>query len=582
MTEHEARGGTTSAHEVEIDVERLVGRRAVHRWERTSVGDVFERLRWATPDKEAIVGWPGAFASPEHERLTCAQADDLANRIANALLGRGLDRGDRVLLVCDNSVEACVTKIAVAKAGLVCASLNPTLAPDVMAHLIERVQPRFSIVDAELWPKARDAFASTGTGVDVTIEIGGQPVQDSVGFAAFVRDASTVEPDVEIHADDICQLLFTSGTTAMPKAVMLSHGYGHLAGMSFALMLTRGLRSERELRLCTFLPMIYHVGDQIFLLSTLLTGGTFIVGRRPDPRQVAEAVSAERATAIWAGSPAMLRALVEVIDAAPELGCDAVTMAVYGWNALPPSTLGGLRRHYGDAVQACAIFGQTESISCHRFSPDEGPEVDTGSSPAQNCVGLPTGLLASKVVDEEGDDLPADRPGVAGEIVYRSPVMTAGYYRDAEATRAAFRGGWFHSGDSCAVGGDGRRIMIDRYKDIVKSGGENVSSLRVEAVLAQHPDVAQCAVVGLRHPRWGDAVTAVVVARDGHALDPDAVVAWARARLAGYEAPKRVVPVDELPVTVGGKVLKYKLRERFAELFAGAEEVHPSADATGA
>jgi acyl-CoA synthetase (AMP-forming)/AMP-acid ligase II len=140
--------------------------------------------------------------------------------------------------------------------------------------------------------------------------------------------------------------------------------------------------------------------------------------------------------------------------------------------------------------------------------------------------------------------------------------MFSGYYRDEDATAEAFRGGWFHSGDMVRHGEDGLRVMVDRYKDVIKSGGENVSSLRVEAVLAQHPDVARAATVGVPDSRWGEVVTAVVVARDGAQIDQAELIAFCRARLAGYETPKRVVLVDELPATVGGKVLKYQLRER--------------------
>jgi acyl-CoA synthetase (AMP-forming)/AMP-acid ligase II len=194
--------------------------------------------------------------------------------------------------------------------------------------------------------------------------------------------------------------------------------------------------------------------------------------------------------------------------------------------------------------------------------------VHARSAPALNYVGLPSGILASDVVDEFGDPV---RDGKPGEAVYRSPVMTAGYYRDVEATREAFRGGWFHSGDSAvidtSVDGAGLRVMVDRYKDIVKTGGENVSSLRVEAVLHEHPDVLRAAVVGLPHEHWGEAVTAVVVPRAGRAPDPEEIIAHCRGRLAGYETPKAVVFAEALPDTVGGKVLKYKLRAEHAGLY---------------
>jgi acyl-CoA synthetase (AMP-forming)/AMP-acid ligase II len=180
-----------------------------------------------------------------------------------------------------------------------------------------------------------------------------------------------------------------------------------------------------------------------------------------------------------------------------------------------------------------------------------------------NYVGVPSGLLASDVVDAFGEPV----RGVPGEAVYRSPVMTAGYYRDPAATREAFRGGWFHSGDSAVVDEDGLRVMVDRYKDIVKTGGENVSSMRVEAVLHQHPDVLRAAVIGLPHDHWGEAVTAVVVRRPDTKPSEDELITFCRDHLAGYETPKAIIFADALPETVGGKVLKYKLRANHAALY---------------
>jgi acyl-CoA synthetase (AMP-forming)/AMP-acid ligase II len=534
---------------MQIDVESLFGRQASNRWERVSVGDMFERVCWSTPDKEAIVALPGAAADPSRARLTYAQADELANRVANALIGRGLQRGDRVLMFCDNTVEAFVTKVGIAKAGMVCAPINAMVAPDVVANLIERFQPALTIVDAELAPQ----FAQAGRAADVTIEIGGEAGDGSTPFDAFAAEGATAEPDVEIGADDIWELICTSGTTAMPKAVMLSHNYTHLAAYNFALTLTRGVRIEDELRLLAQLPLVFHVADQIFAFPAFVTGGTLIMGRRPDPVATAEAIAEERATALWAGSPAMLGAVAQALDARPSLDATSLKIAIFGWASLPPATLRALEERCGEGFQVVEILGQTESISCHRFWVARERELYERVAPEQNYVGRPNPLLASDIVE--------------GEVVYRSPILTAGYYRDEEATRAAFRDGWFHSGDACIVGEDGQRIMVDRVKDIVKSGGENVSSLRVEAVLYQHPDVLKAAVVGLAHEKWGEAVTAFVVADEGGSIDAESVRSFCRERLAGFETPKRVVVIDDLPATVGGKVLKHKLRERFAGLY---------------
>lgn len=560
-----------------MDVTSLRNRRAVERWDRVSVGDLFERLTWSYPDKPAIVAWDGAFADPALRRVTYRQADELANRMANALLGAGAVPGDCVLMVCENSSEAYITKIAIAKAGLTCVPLNPMLAPDVIAYLIGRTEPRLSIVDVALWPKAGEAFAAHGMAPDVMIEIGGEALDGSTAFSDFIRDAPATEPDVEIHGDDIWEIIFTSGTTAMPKGAMISHTYSYLGGYSFALTHSRGARIECDLTLCSFLPLVYHIADQIMSFPAFLCGGTLVMGRSFDPAQVAAAIASERVTALWGGSPAMVG---DVADAIERGGHDArsVGSVVYGWTAAHPDLITRLRRLCGDQVVPVEILGQTEAISCHRFWPDKWPELFAATAPELNYVGVPNPMVAADVWDVEGNSL-RGTPNVPGEVVYRSPVLTAGYYKDEAATAEAFRGGWFHSGDVCVYDDDGLRIMVDRSKDIVKSGGENVSSLRVESVLIQHPAVLKAAVVGLPHEHWGEAVTAIIVPAEDQEPNGEEIIAFCRAKLAGFETPKRLVVVDELPATVGGKVLKYKLRQEYRTLYED-EGVAPAASTT--
>lgn len=551
---------------MDIDVVNLTGRRAVNRWERLSMGDVLERVTWSEPDKDAIIGWDGAYADPAFARLTYQAADRRANQIANGLLAHGLERGDRVLLFCENSVEAYLAKIGTAKAGMVAVPINPSLAPDVVAALITRTEPRFAIVDAELWSRAQAPFATSGLRPDVTIAIGGKPVDGSVSFTDFANTQAKDEPDIAIHGDDIWQILFTSGTTALPKGVMISHTNSMLAAYGFSLTLTRGLHIENQLRLASFLPIIYHVGDQAFTFPTFLSGGTLLIGRRPAPDQIVDAIEQEGITALWAGSPAMVNALVDHAKATgAETALRTLRVLVYGWAALAPTTLRTLKELCGEELVVVEILGQTESIACHRFWPDLWDDIYQRTAPQHNYVGIPSPLLASQLFDAASE--PITEAGVPGEAVYRSPAITAGYYRDEEATRAAFHGGWFHSGDSCVYGESGLRIMVDRFKDIVKSGGENVSTIRVESVLFQHPAVEKCAVVGVPHDKWGEAVTAIVVPRSPGAVTEAEILSFSRERLAGYESPKSVIFVKELPETIGGKVLKYKLRDRYRDHF---------------
>lgn len=344
-----------------------------------------------------------------------------------------------VVLWCENSVEAILAKLAITKAGLVPAALNPSLAPDVVAEIIERIEPVWAVVDAKLRPRMEATFAAAGLDCGVTIEIGGGTVPDSVSFPDFLAGQPPEEPEVEIHGDDIWELLFTSGTTASPKAVMLSHSSAYLAAYGFALTLSRGLRFDNDVTLCSFLPLVYHSGDTIFGLATFAAGGTLVVGRRPEPRQTAAAVTAERATALWGGSPQLVRAFAEVVSADPRsYDPTSLTTIVYGWAALHPATLESLYNSCGKDLVVVEIFGQTEAIACHRFWPAKWEVLYQRTAPQLNYVGVPSPLLASTVMDADGTDL-ADRPGQPGEAVYRSPVMMAGYYKDEAGTEDAFR-----------------------------------------------------------------------------------------------------------------------------------------------
>ncbi len=372
-------------------------------------------------------------------------------------------------------------------------------------------------------------------------------------FHDFAQSAADDEPDVRIHGDDIWEILLTSGTTAMPKAVMISHTYSYMAALSHALSYTRSSPVESQIRICTLLPIIYHVGDHAYVLSALLSGGSVVLGRGPSGAGMAAAVTAEAVTTLWGGSPQLLADVAREVEARPAAyDLTSLEVIIYGWNTLSPELVATLTRLCGGRVQFVGLFGQTEAIACHRFWPNVWPELHSRTAPQVNYVGVPAPLLDAAIMDAE-DRLVPSGSEVAGEAVYRSPAMSSGYYLDEAATAEALRGGWFHSGDVCRYGEQGLRVMVDRFKDVIKSGGENVSSLRVEAVLAEHPLVDRAAVIGLSDDRWGETVTAVVVLAPGAEVDERELITFCRSRLAGYETPKHVVVTTELPTTVGGQ-----------------------------
>lgn len=547
-----------------IDVDRLYDRRADNRWERVAVGDALERMTWSDPDKIAFIATPCAIADPQFARVSYRDADRICNRIAHALLARGLTRGARVAMLCENSVDAFLFKLGVAKAGMVVVPINVMMAPDMVEHMLRLVEASVAVMDAPLWPSGRVPFDAAGTQLIASIVRPGESIPGVVSLHEFIEGQPENEPDVTIHGDDIWQILPTSGTTSMPKAVMMSHTYTYIGALANSMSFSRGVPFDWDYRFCSFLPVVFHVGDQALVMGPLLCGGSVVIGRRFDAAAIAAAVTNEKPTALWGGSPQLISELVREVEAHPDrYDLSSLTVLVYGWGSMPPELTARVQQLAPHALVS-GIFGQTECIPFHRFWPSRWPELYQRTAPAINYVGKPTPLLGSTVMDDQGRSL-HDRPGEPGEAVYRSPAITAGYFRDEKATREALRHGWFHSGDLCTFDEDGLRIMLDRTKDMIKSGGENVSSLRVEAVVAQHPAIRKAAVVGVPDTRWGEMVVAAVVLMPDAVLDEKAIVAFCRERLAKFESPKRVVAVDDLPVTVGGKVLKYKLRQMMAE-----------------
>lgn len=542
-----------------IDVENFRNRRNNARWNRVSVGDVIERMTWNEPGKVAFIATPEATVDPAYARVTYSEANDVINRVANALLALNLPRASRIAMLCDNSNEAWLAKVGVAKAGLVAAPINVMMASDVIAEALQRVGAQHAIVDQALWEPLEGTLAPAN--IRPIVSIGGPPQGRIPNFEEFMSEHGADEPDVEIHGDDIWQVLFTSGTTAKPKAVMISHTSTYMAAYSKALTMTRGLSHESEIRLGVFTPMVFHIGDQLCVFGPLVCGGTVIIGRKPQGPEMARAITDEKVTCLFGGSPQFVESLITEVQSKPEeYDLSSLGVMWFGWAPLAPASLAAFQELCGPQLKVYEMIAQTEAIAGHRFFIDRHLDMYLREAPAINHVGKPSPIMGATVMDETGQDL-RDKPGVAGEAVYRTPAMFSGYYRDLEATQEAVRGDWFHSGDSFVYGQDQIRLMVDRYKDIVKSGGENVSSIRVESVLQQHPTVIRAAVIGLPDDRWGEMVTACILKAPNTQFEEKALIGFARERLAGFETPKRIVVMDEFPTTVGGKVLKYKLRQ---------------------
>lgn len=547
-----------------IDVNTLRGRRNTDRWNRVSMGDLFERIKWGDPERKVLRAWEGAYESPENAELTAARADELANRYANAIRAAGVREGQIVMMICDNSPEAILAKIGLAKAGVTIAPVNPNLSDEVLEQLVELCEPAAMVTDSDYADRAMRLASKANVPVLHQIKIAAQDVSLRT-FSEFIADASDAEPDVEIHGDDIWEFLFTSGSTSTPKGVMVSHTNTMFASLSFNGIGMIGIDYESDFVMCSFLPIIYHVGDGI-IYNTIISGGKAVIGRRMNPRLIAEAIDKEKVTCLWGGAPQAIDAITAEFEKDLSLSSASLKTVIFGWAPMNPQLHAKAHRYLGAGVKFIEIIGQTEVVCAHRFWIEKHPELFLRTAPQENYVGQPHGLLAAKISGADDSPIPLGNSTV-GEAAYRSPALMAGYYKKPEDTREAFRGAWFHGGDAFKWGEEGQRILADRFKDIVKTGGENVTCIRVEAILSTHPSVLKTAIVGLPHERWGEAVTAFVVPKPGANVAEQELIDLAKQRLAPFEQPKKYVFVDALPETVGGKVQKHIIRRNFTNLY---------------
>lgn len=545
------------------------------------MGDIFERMRWSQPERTVLTGHVGAAENPEGASVTVAEADDRANQFANSLRSAGVAPGEILVMVCENSLESVLIKIGAAKAGVTIAPLNPNLAAEVMAALIADMGARWAVVDAEFADRVRPVFDAESVSTLTTVAVGGPQPAGAVSFAEFISEASVEEPDVTIHGDDIWQIQFTSGTSALPKGVMGSHSKTMFEALSSAGIVTRGQRFEFDSVAGIFVSVTYHVSE-VLIYAALLAGGRAVVGRKPDARELAAAIDQHHITMMHVGSPQMLEHLDAELRQDPSLDAGSVTSILHSFAPLRSESYAAVKDSIGADVLVVGVIGQTEMCIMHRFWIGADEDLHSRTSPQENYVGLPHPMTAAAIMGADGDiKKPGDSgdsgdsgsDGGVGEGIYRSPALMAGYYNNPQATSEAFANGWFHGGDAFRTGEKGLRILNDRIKDVIKTGGENVSSIRVESVVSTHPLVNRAVAIGLPHPRWGEAVTVLVQAKPESAVDEEELIAFAKARLAGFETPKAVLFVDEFPETVGNKVKKHELRRQYVGLFDTAGSV---------
>ncbi|WP_181782220.1 long-chain-fatty-acid--CoA ligase [Pseudonocardia pini] len=500
-----------------------------------TMSDVLARWSRVTPDAEAFVdGGTGL-------RRTYREVDDRVTRLADALTAGGVRPGDRVAVLGLNSIPLVEAYIATLRAGGVCVPVNFRLVADEIAYALTDSGAVAAVVDEALLPQLEKARAQAPA-VSQVITLG-------TDLDETLAAASPEYRELPVPDEATAYIMYTSGTTGRPKGAMLSHRNLYLHAFSSAVHL--GSTGSRSVWLSG--APLFHIAGLAGMLPSLLTGGATIIAPSGgfDPAETVALLEREKVTSCFF-VPAQWAAIVALPDIADR---DLSALTKLSWGAAPASTT--LLRKMIDTFPAADVvtsFGQTECSPVTTTLKGEDAIRKIGS------VGTPMVNVEVRVVDEEMNDVPQ---GVVGEIVYRGPLVMSGYWDKPAETAEAFRGGWFHSGDLVRQDEDGYYYVVDRKKDMIISGGENIYCAEVENVLAAHPQIGDVALIGVPDPKWGETPLAVVVPADPAAPPTlESIEAHCREHLAGYKRPRRVAIVEALPRNPSGKILKTVLRER--------------------
>jgi acyl-CoA synthetase (AMP-forming)/AMP-acid ligase II len=492
---------------------------------RATIGDQLRRHARTRPDAVAVVGYT---AEGERAEYTYAALDALANSYAALLRDHGIRRGDVVASLSPNSVDVIAAYYGALKLGAAFTGVNPLYRGGEVAHQLTHSGARVVLAA----PALADVVSAVLPADAVLVEYG-----------ADLPEAGEPEADVDEH--DVAMLIYTSGTEATPKGVLIPHR-NYLISTSPAW--SWGLRTGPDDTWLFVMP--FHTIAGLGSMTTLtLMGATLVLPATVDPARSLEIVARERITVIaqtptfylaLAGQPAFGPGTVGAVRRCMTYGGQVAPRAVSAWAAAAPEAVWGTYWGQSELSQLGTVgwFSTLDDI------PDRDP----------SWIGKPVSHLEIRVVDASGAD------AETGELWCRSPSVMLGYHRDPERTAEVLADGWVHTGDMVSVDADGNLFFRDRLKDVIKTGGMNVSSQEVERVLHEYPGVLRAAVVGMPDEYWSEAVTAFLIPEGDAVLDAAAVTAFCKERMASYKVPKAVHVVAELPVDPQGKILKRELR----------------------
>jgi fatty-acyl-CoA synthase len=515
---------------------------------RLLVGETITRNSRRFPDKEALIY--GDI------RLTYKQFNSRINQLAHALMGLGIKKGSKVAILSFNCNQFLETYYALAKIGAVAVPLNFRLHPEELTYMVDNS-------DAEAFMMG-EAFVETvkGTQKDLPkvkhyISITERPVQGMLHYETWIAKSPDDEPLVLVDEEDPAFIMYTAGTTGKPKGAVITHKneivMWMLVGPLVYAEVGEPVGEILKYRICSP-PPVFHLAAFGFCQFCFFQGLTVILPKEVfDPAEIMTLIQKERIGAIL-----MIPAMATFLMMLPDLDkYDASSLKVWitGAAILPTETRRQIEKNF-PSVKIFDIFGQTEMspvVSCLPPSESEGRETSVGRV-------IPG--IEMRVVDDGDNDVPL---GAVGEAVYRGPTAMKEYYKNPEATAEAMRGGWFHGGDLVRQDAEGYIYVVDRKKDMIISGGENIYPAEIEEILYRHPKIMECAVIGVHDLEWGESVKACVVCRPGEVLTEKEVIDYCKQHLASYKKPKSVDFMDSLPRTPTGKVLKRVLREKYGK-----------------
>ncbi|WP_313808743.1 fatty acyl-CoA synthetase [Sphingobium sp.] len=506
---------------------------------RRNVSDIVRLQAQRSPDKIALVY--------EGFRDTFAGLDALIDRAANALLAKGLRRGDRVALFSHNNRSFVLLRFAIIRAGGIFTPINFMLNATEVGYILEHSGASMIVAEDSLCEVCEAAFAGMQSPPAIRAYLRHDGTAVSDGWLCADEwldhpDSTPVEPMTD--EDDPVQMIYTSGTESRPKGALLSSRA--LIAQYVSCIVDGGMDAADVELHC--LPLYHCAQLDCFLSVDLYIGATSIVLRSPDPAAILETIEAERVTKLFC-PPTIWIALLRHPDF-DRRDLSSLVKGYYGASIMPTAIIGELLERL-PSLRLWNLYGQTELAPVATILKPEDQLTKLGSA------GKPVINVETRIVDDDDADV---APGEVGEIVHRSPQAMLGYYRDEEKTADAFRNGWFHSGDLGRFDEDGYLYIVDRKKDMIKSGGENISSREIEEVLFGNSKVAEAAVFGVPHEHWVEAVAAAIVPRSGERLDESELAQFCRDRLAGYKRPKYFFFLEKLPKNASGKVLKRELK----------------------